>query len=468
MRGTHGEPTMRALKKIFLYPYAATTFIVLCFACIVMLFQYYDYNTKRLMMKNVEAHQLTARWDTLLSCTKDLLVSNDLRSALQQWRSSIADFDRSLNSFIRSDTISRLIQQDPTLRVKVEDTENLWEVMKPRIESVKLRFDEYLSRGVEKSGMSKRSLLHELLYQMEQSSRSTEYMQLFDLTYDIEYMVSSLSGYFVDSMRSMVEILHATMERKTRRVWFISGASTLLVFAITIILIIVNQRALTITTGQLRFLSNQLLEVEEKERKRISQELHDEIGQSLTGIKYAVDNATNLIAGGKAAESMQALERVVTLIRNAIEEARRISVSLRPAIIDQLGIIATISWYCREYRKIYSDITLEQRITATEADIPDRFKIIIYRILQEALTNVAKHSNAEQVHVTLTCRDGRLTLVVQDNGPGFNPGAMQSAAGENCGFGLLSLRERVEVSGGAFRLKTAKGRGTTITAVWRV
>lgn len=459
---------MRNLKKIFLNPYAVTAVIVLCFGCIVLLFQYYDYNTKRLLMKNAEAHQLTAKWDTLLSCTKDLLVSNDLRSALQNWKSSIADFDRSLNNFTRSDIISQLMQQDPALRVKVEDTENLWEVMKPRIESVQLRFEAYLAQDAGHSGVSRRSLLHELLYQMEQSSRSTEYMQLFDLTYDIEYMVSALSDYFVDTMHTMVEILYATMERKTWQVWFIARASTLLVFAITIFLIVVNQRALTITTGQLRFLSNQLLMVEEKERKRIAQELHDEIGQSLTGIKFAVDNATNLIAGGKTAESMQSLERAVALIRSAIEEARRISVSLRPAIIDQLGIIATISWYCREYRKIYSGVRLEQRITATEAEIPEHLKIIIYRMLQETLTNVAKHSNAEQVQVTLTCRDGRLTLVVQDNGPGFNPNAVQPATGENLGFGLLSLRERVEVSGGKFSLRAAKGKGTKITALWRV
>lgn len=459
---------MRNLKKFFLNPYAVITFIILCFGCIVTLFQYYDYNTKRLMTKNAEAHQLTARWDTLLSCTKDLLVSDDLYVALHRWKSSITDFDRSLNTFIHSDLISRLMLQDPGLRVTIEDTENLWQVMKPRIESVQLRFDEYLSQGIEKSGVSRRSLLHELLYQMEQSSRSTEYMQLFDLTYDIEYMVSSLSGYFVDTMHTMVEILNATMERKTWQLWFMAGTSIMLVFAVTTFLIIVNQRALNITTEQLRFLSNQLLMVEEKERKRVAQELHDEIGQSLTGIKFAVDNVTNLIAGGKSAESMQALERVVTLIRNAIEEARRISVSLHPAIIDQLGIIATISWYCREYRNIYSDIRLEQHITAQEADIPARLKIIIYRILQETLTNVAKHSNAEQVHVTLTCRDGRLILVVQDNGPGFNPGASQPAAGENRGFGLLSLRERVEVSGGEFRLRAAQGKGTKITALWRI
>jgi signal transduction histidine kinase len=459
---------MRNLKKIFLNPYAVIAFIVLCFGCIVTLFQYYDYHTKRLLMKNAEAHQLTARWDTLLSCTKDLLVSNDLRSALHRWKNSITDFDRSLNTFIHSDIITRLMVQDHALRVKVEDTENLWEVMKPRIESVQLRFEEYLSQEMKQDGVSKRSLLHELLYQMEQSNRSTEYMQLFDLTYDIEYMVSALSDYFVDTMHTMVERLYATMERKTWQVWFIAGASTLLVFAVTILLIIVNQRALSITTGQLRFLSNQLLMVEEKERKRIAQELHDEIGQSLTGIKFAVDNATNLIAGGKTAECVQALERVVTLIRNAIEEARRISVSLRPAIIDQLGIIATISWYCREYRKIYTGIRLEQRITAKEAEIPEHLKIIIYRILQETLTNVAKHSNAEQVHVILTCRDGKLILVVQDNGPGFTPGAAQPSTGENLGFGLLSLRERVEVSGGQFRLQAAKGRGTKITAIWRI
>ncbi len=459
---------MRNVKKIILNPYAVITVIILCFGCVILLFQYYDYNSKRLLMKNAEAHQLAANWDTLLSCTKDLLISNDLNIALQRWKNSIQVFDRSLNQFIHSETISELLRQDASLKGKVDDTENLWEVMKPRIESVQLRFEEYLSQGVEKSGESKRSLLHELLYQMEQSSRSTEYMQLFDLTYDIEYMVSSLSVYFLDTMTSMIEILYATMDRKTWQIWLMAGSSTMLIFAATIFFLIMNQKALTDTTAQLRFLSNQLLEAEEKERKRIAQELHDEIGQSLTGIKFAVDNAGNLVAGGRVQESVQALEHVVSLIRNAIEEARRISVSLRPAIIDQLGIIATISWYCREYQKIYSGIRLQQHIAAEEKDIPDHLKIIIYRILQETLTNVAKHSNAEQVHVTLNCRERNLTLAVQDNGPGFDSQAMQASDSENMGFGLLSLRERVELSGGEFRLRAAKGKGTKITAFWKV
>ncbi len=154
---------MRNLKKIILNPYAVTTVIILCFGCIVLLFQYYDYNTKRLLMKNAEAHQLTAQWDTLLSCTKDLLISNDLNAALQRWKNSISEFDRSLSRFIHSDIISQLMLQDADLRVKVEDTENLWEVMKPRIESVQLRFEEYMSQGVEKSGESKRSLMNEIL-----------------------------------------------------------------------------------------------------------------------------------------------------------------------------------------------------------------------------------------------------------------------------------------------------------------
>ena len=442
--------------------------MILSFVCVVLLFQYYDYNTKQLMIKNAEAHQLIANWDALLSCTKDLLISNELKAALQRWKTAIGRFDRSLNQFIGSDLIKKLMRQDSHLRAKVDDTKNLWEVMKPRIESVQLRFEEYLSQGAEKGGDTKRSLLHELLYQIEKSSRSTEYIQLFDLTYDIEYMVSSLNVYFLDTMNMMVEILYATMERKTWHILLAAGSATMLIFAFAILFLIMNQRALNITTGQLRYLSSQLMEAEEKERKRIAQELHDEVGQALTGIKFAIDNAGNLVAGGRVEEARQALEHVVQLIRNAIEEARRISVSLRPAMIDQLGIIATISWYCREYQKIYSSISVRQHIGAEEKDIPDHLKIIIYRILQETLTNVAKHSTAEQISVTLQRRDRKLMLDVQDNGQGFDRQAIQTVAGEHHGFGLLSLKERVELSGGEFRLQSAKGKGTKVTALWNV
>jgi signal transduction histidine kinase len=143
-------------------------------------------------------------------------------------------------------------------------------------------------------------------------------------------------------------------------------------------------------------------------------------------------------------------------------------VSLWPAILDQLGIVATISWYCREYQRIYSGISLQQHIRIKESQISADLKIVIYRVLQESLTNVAKHSSAEHVSVELRKTKGVLRLTITDDGPGFSLHAVQRAGmTAQHGFGLMSMRERVELSGGEFKIDSAPGRGTTIGAAWR-
>lgn len=459
---------MKHLTTIILKPSALLIVMLLSFGSIISLFEYYDFETKRLMHKNTEAHELLQSWNDLVSSTKDLLIANDLNFARQRWISSISTFDQDLKRFIQSDIVKNLAQKDTALKNKIEATGNLWYIIKPRIESVQFSFDEYLNQTGQQVVLEKRSLLHELMYQMEQRTRSGDYVLLFDLTFDIEYMVSSLSQYFITELSGTIQILDNILKRRSALIIWLARLSAIAIFSFVIIFILFSQRVLNASKNRLTMLSTQLIHAAEKERKRLSLELHDEVGQALTALKFNVENALDLIEKGKTHESIQALNRVVALIQHTMSEARKISISLRPAMIDQLGIIPTISWFCREYQKSYAGIKLEQTISVPENLVPPSLKIVLYRVLQEALTNVAKHSNAKHVKICLNKRNSRLHLSIKDDGKGFNLARADMQPTMQKGFGIMSMRERVELSGGKFDIRSAEGRGTEISAAWEL
>jgi signal transduction histidine kinase len=459
---------MRRLPHIISKPSSVIIVLLLSFGSIISLFEYYDFETKRLSQKNTQAHELLKAWNDLVSSTKDLLIANDLSFARQRWISSISTFDHDLKDFMQSDVVKNLTQKNADLKNKVEGTGNLWYIIKPRIESVTFSFDEYLTKADQKAQTEKRSLLHELMYQMERRGQSMEYILLFDLTFDIEYMVSSLNRYFIAELTGTIQILDSIVKRKSRQIIMVARVSASLIFAVTILFIIFTQRALNASTARLRFLSTQLIQAGEKERQRISRELHDEVGQGLTAIKFSVENAQDLIEKGNSSDSLASLNRVVHLIQNTMSEARNISVSLRPASIDQLGIIATISWFCREYQKTYTGIEIDQAINLQEERVPQPLKIIIYRVVQESLTNIAKHSNARNVSISLGTHNGRLNLSVEDDGNGFDIARIDVHPTMQNGFGLISMRERVELSGGEFEVYSDVGEGTRISARWKI
>jgi PAS domain S-box-containing protein len=219
-------------------------------------------------------------------------------------------------------------------------------------------------------------------------------------------------------------------------------------------------------TAELRRLSLQLLNAQEEERKRIALELHDGIGQNLSAIKYRVENALEEMRLRKPANEVNSLEPVVSVVQDAVEEVRRISMNLRPSILDDLGILATISWFCREVEETYSGIRIEKRIHIDENDVPDSLRIVIYRLLQEALNNMAKHSQADLVHLALERIDENIELTVMDNGAGFDIEEVLSEEMSKRGLGLASMKERAELSGGSFLVESQKGVGTTVKASW--
>jgi PAS domain S-box-containing protein len=217
----------------------------------------------------------------------------------------------------------------------------------------------------------------------------------------------------------------------------------------------------------LRNLSTKLLSAQEEERKRIAGELHDTIGACLSGIKFKVESSLQQI--GKTQTRMtESLKTIVPLIQEGVEECRRIQMDLRPSMLDDLGLLPTLSWFCRRFQTIYSGIRIEQEMGIEEGDIPPPLKTVAFRVTQEAMNNSAKHSEANIVRLSLRKINDRIELLIEDNGRGFDLEKAFDSENERRGLGLTSMRERIELSGGSFAIDSAKGKGTIVRAWWHI
>lgn len=224
------------------------------------------------------------------------------------------------------------------------------------------------------------------------------------------------------------------------------------------------QRALQTSEGRIRMLSSLLMEAQEKERKYVARELHDSLGSGLAGIKIQIENALAAVRSSKTAVSSSVLEGLAANAGDLLAECRRIQKGLRPPMIDDLGLLPTIDWYCRQFNSVFPHIRLEKILMIDEQDIEETLKIVIYRVFQEAMNNAARHGNAGSIQLSLIKKGQCMLLTVADNGTGFS--TEKKARGE-AGYGLLGMKERVELSGGTFRVESRPGRGVWIKAGWQ-
>jgi signal transduction histidine kinase len=225
-----------------------------------------------------------------------------------------------------------------------------------------------------------------------------------------------------------------------------------------------QMEALKESEGRLRVLATQLLTAQENERKLVAGEIHDAIGSSLSAVKFKVENAIQQVEQGVV--TSESLKGLMSTVQHAIEESRRIQTNLRPSMLDDLGILTTLNWHCREFQKTFCQICIEKEIKISEDDVPHSLKSVIYRICQEALNNIAKHSEANLIALSLRKNSNSIELTVQDNGQGFDVGKIYSTEGSRKGMGLGSMRERTELSGGSFIIESIEGKGTTLRAIW--
>ncbi len=216
-----------------------------------------------------------------------------------------------------------------------------------------------------------------------------------------------------------------------------------------------------LTQGEKRFrlIARGILRIQEVERGRISRELHDGVGQSLTALKMQLEilerSATDHgVLRARLAELTQIADR-------SLQDVRQLSRLLRPQMLDELGLVPTLRWLARTLQE-GTGLGVQLSIEGMEERVGPDLETIVYRLVQEALTNAAKHAAAASAEVRVRRERDRLFLSVRDQGRGFDPGPALAAREDQHGGGLRGMRDRVDLFGGRFELRTAPGAGTLV------
>jgi signal transduction histidine kinase len=206
--------------------------------------------------------------------------------------------------------------------------------------------------------------------------------------------------------------------------------------------------------SELQDLSARLVSAQEEERRAISRELHDEVGQSLSALLMEAGNAARV--PDASADLRRHVESIKKLAETSVNVIRNMTLLLRPSMLDDFGLVPALEWQAREVSKRTG---LRVHVTAEEAsgELPDQLRTCIYRVVQEALHNCARHSQARSVKVTVKQEAHRILLSVEDDGHGFEAGRVR-------GLGLVGMEERVTHLGGAFEVQSRPGAGTRVAA----
>jgi signal transduction histidine kinase len=220
------------------------------------------------------------------------------------------------------------------------------------------------------------------------------------------------------------------------------------------------EKALRESWKRLQFLSSHLLTAQERERKRISLELHDELGQSLTVLKLQLRSIEKALNKEQRALK-EDCKKTLQYINQIIENIRRLSRDLSPSILEDLGLTAALQWLIEDFAK-HSAIKVDIDMLVFDNLFSSDAQIIIYRIFQEALTNIVKHAQANTVTVVVKKKDGSVHFQVQDDGKGFDIKQIEARYPTEKSLGLLAMDERARMLGGQLEVYGQKGKGTRI------
>jgi signal transduction histidine kinase len=206
---------------------------------------------------------------------------------------------------------------------------------------------------------------------------------------------------------------------------------------------------------ELRLLSQKLVQVQEAERKSLSRELHDEVGQMMTALRMELGNAEQCL-GSSTPQARSHLKAASALAEQTLRSVRGLARGLRPSMLDELGLAPALNWLAREYTK-HTGIHVDLNADGSFDHLPEDYRICIYRVVQEALTNCARHARAQEVRLDLQRVGHALSLTIQDDGEGFDPNNGPK------GIGLLGMKERVRELGGVLTIASGAAEGTLLT-----
>ena len=258
-------------------------------------------------------------------------------------------------------------------------------------------------------------------------------------------------------IRQSQEVLHHFL---LKMMWFALGLGTLVAFITTYRVTSLERthdrqtRRIEEAENNLRRLSRRLVQAQEVERKSLSRELHDEVGQMMTALGIELASLQSLRNSDPTAFSAR-VDDAKRLNTAAVRAIRDLAMGLRPSMLDDFGLAPALEWQGREFSR-HTGVPAVVTVDGTLDDLPDAHRTCIYRVVQEALTNCAKHACAKNVSVSVHGRENQLEAVIQDDGVGFN------SASRTGGLGLLGIEERVQELDGRLRILSRPGKGTTL------
>jgi len=293
----------------------------------------------------------------------------------------------------------------------------------------------------------------------------TRVMPKRELVVDLSEQAQALNRSAFVQQQSAIAGVYAMTQRRTSQ---ILGAALIASFGIALLATLYagrledrlrRQRARDVqNTRDLQDLSSKLLNAQEEERRSIARELHDEVGQALTAIKIELALAQRAVDGAGGASD--ALDEARTIADGVLQTVRDLSHLLHPALLDDLGLPAATEWYLKGFSKRHG-LRAEVLHDRMDERLAPETEAAVYRIIQEALTNVAKHAKASRCRVYLQRLTNTLLVTIEDDGIGFDPGSRP--AGGTRGLGLVSIRERVAQLHGSMRLESGGDSGTRVT-----
>ncbi|MBD3415046.1 MAG: PAS domain S-box protein [Candidatus Aminicenantes bacterium] len=225
-----------------------------------------------------------------------------------------------------------------------------------------------------------------------------------------------------------------------------------------------TEKAIERHKQELQHLSSQLMHAQEEERQKISQELHDELGQMLTALSINLSSLDKLRTKEYDSQIRERLEESIQLVDTMSEQLNEMILNLRPSMLDDLGLIPTLRWYVKQFKdRNQSKVNL--RVTPSKQQLTKDIETVLYRIIQEALTNTAKHAQAENVQVSINRRKASLKVTIQDDGQGFDAEKVSSLPVHEQGSGLTGMRERLLTVNGRLNISSKKGQGTRLDII---
>jgi signal transduction histidine kinase len=206
---------------------------------------------------------------------------------------------------------------------------------------------------------------------------------------------------------------------------------------------------------ELRNLSARLVETQEIERKNLSRELHDAVGQSMAAVQFELHDLAVALAPHPAPLRTR-VDQIRELVESSVAMVRNMALLLRPSMLDDLGLVAAVEWLAHQVSRS-TGVRIAIQAEAFPEELPEEHKVCVYRIVQEALNNVCRHARASSVEIALQTNDAGFSVTIRDNGRGFR----RQGKG---GLGLIGMHERVESLGGNLTVESEPGKGTTVAA----